>query len=117
MAYIRRMDKPEPGLFRMQRVRNGPFVVAEIRYGPHPDAEDRSWLYEAFIDGEYAGEPSPCPIRSGAQRIWEYGHPIDGKEARLISSQKFDKNKPLDIMSIDIKTLCPSRHKESNSGD
>ena len=70
----RRIDKPEPGLFKMWLVPKGPHVAAQIIQG-----DDRSW--RATIDG-VAQEPSHLdPFHAaGVSRIWENGERIDADE-------------------------------------
>jgi len=69
----RRVDQPEPGLFKLRLVRGGPFVAAEI----HRDDAGR-WI--ATINGKAAdGHPDPA-LAEGVFRIWHYGIRISASE-------------------------------------
>lgn len=72
----RRIDKPEPGFFRMRLVKGGPWVGARLIYGPSRDPEtggvmeERSWFWETWINGTLAAPPSPDPTAAGVWRVW-----------------------------------------------
>lgn len=70
----RRVDLPEPGLFRLRLVRGGPWVAAEI-------AQDEVGRWTATIDGAVL-EPShtDAALAEGVFRVWHYGHAIGASE-------------------------------------
>jgi hypothetical protein len=82
MTPSRRIDRPEPGFFRMRLVRGGVFVGARI-YRPcpmHPEtceALDRWFDLEAEIDGE------PADVL----RVWESGDPITPAEFAYLDAR------------------------------
>ena len=86
----RQIDDPQPGFFKMRLVRGGPFVGACISYGPPSDPEtggileERSYLWEARINGELVRTPSPDPAKAGVFRIWHSGTEISEPECRFL---------------------------------
>lgn len=74
----------------MRLVRGGPFVPAELRYGPSRDPEtggileERSWMWETWIDGKLVCDPSPDPTKAGVWRVWECATAIDEAEFRFM---------------------------------
>lgn len=87
------LSEPRAGYFKTRMVRNGPFVSAEIRYGPGIDPDtgecmDRGYLWEALIDGKHIRNPSPDPLTAGAIRIWESAIEISEKEFRDMGDAK-----------------------------
>ena len=87
----RQIDQPRPGYFKMRIVKGGPFVGAEIRHGPSRDPEtgeelERSWLWEALIDGKHARPPACDPMNAGVFRIWESATEISEHEYRFMIS-------------------------------
>lgn len=83
------LSEPRPGFFKMRRVRGGPFVGAEIRHGPAPDPDtgeplDRSWLWEALVNGKHEREPAGDPLKAGVIMIWESATEITEREYRFL---------------------------------
>lgn len=79
---------PSPGLFKLQLVRGGPYVAARINHAPTRDPLtneqlDRSWYFEAEIDGASVDEISPSPSATVWQ-IWEFGVRINDAEHRYL---------------------------------
>jgi hypothetical protein len=69
----RRIDQPEPGFFKLRKVKGGPFVAARIDY--------EAPLWSAEIDGQPCGLPDPDPAHAdGVFRIWTTAVRIDSKE-------------------------------------
>lgn len=88
-----RIDQPKPGFFRCRKVRGGPFVVAELRYGPPRDPDtgeplDRPHLWETLVDGWHIRIPSPDPLQAGVFTIWGIAEPIDEATARFMSADR-----------------------------
>lgn len=69
----RRVDQPEPGLFKMRLVARGPFVAAEIHR-----QDDGRWC--ATINGAVAEAHLDPAQAEGVFRVWHYGHRIDASE-------------------------------------
>ncbi len=85
----RPLADPRPGFFKMRLVRGGPFVGAEIRHGPAHDPEtgeelDRSWMWEALINGKHVRQPAGDPLNAGVFRVWESGTEITEAEYRYL---------------------------------
>jgi hypothetical protein len=93
---VRRIDRPEPGFFKLRLVRGGPFVAAvifmpcpmvpadpDIHPGEWCTPLDRSRHLEARIDGRPAAP----------DRVWIGGRPIDSREYRyLIEGAAWDRS-------------------------
>ena len=85
----RNIGDPRPGFFKLRKVRGGPYVGACITHGPPTDpltgeTLDRSWLWEAIIDGALVRVPSPDATAAGVYRIWHHGHEIPESEYRFL---------------------------------
>lgn len=72
----------------MRIVKGGPFVGAEIRNGTHPDAPDRSQLWETLVNGKHIRSPSPDPVAAGVFVVWLSGTPIDEAEYRYLIADR-----------------------------
>jgi len=121
----RRIDDPRPGFFKTRLVKNGPFVGAEIRHGPSTDPdtggvlEERSWMWETWINGELVEKPSPDPLRAGVYRVWlcaksiseaEYRHLVADREwcrHHAPSSPEANPTKRADPRNPDLTVLRP----------
>jgi hypothetical protein len=76
----RRVDLPQPGLFKIRLVRGGPWVAAEI-------AQDEAGRWSATIDGA-AADSHPDPAQAeGVFRIWHYGSVIDASEHAFLTER------------------------------
>lgn len=90
----RPVDQPRPGFFKMRLVKGGPFVGAELRYGPSRDPDtggilyERSYLWETRINGALARDPSPDPVAAGVFRVWLSGTEIDEEEFRYLIADR-----------------------------
>lgn len=80
----RRIDRPEPALFRMRLVRGGPWVAAEIRV-------DDAGEFSAVIDGEPAGPAHRDPAMAArVMDVWISGVRIDaGEHAYLLAMSRW----------------------------
>ena len=85
---IRRVDDPKPGYFKMRLAKGCPEVGAELKYGTHPDAEDRSPLWETWINGRLVRDPSPDPTAAGVWRVWLHGEEIEEHEYRYLVADR-----------------------------
>ena len=90
----RRIDEPEPGLFKTRMVRGGPFVAARIIY----DAP----LWSAEIDGRPCGAADPDPAHAdGVFSIWTYGARVTEAEFNvLLGRDPHPATKPIDMNAI-----------------
>lgn len=114
------LSEPRAGYFKTRLVRGGPFVGAEIRYGPGSDPDtgeplDRSWLWEALIGGKHVRIPSPDPLKAGVIMIWESATEITESEFRFLTADAewCAKHAPQEPQAkpkekIDIVELPPS---------
>lgn len=94
----RRPDQPRPGFFKMRIVKGGAYVGAEIRHGPSRDPDtgglmdERSWMWETWINGELARAPSPDPTHAGVWRVWMHAEEISEPAYRhLIADREWCK--------------------------
>ena len=76
--------EPQPGLFRLRLVKNGPLLAARIVHEPTRDPEtgeilDRSPMWRGDIDWESDPDPSPAPTER-VMRIWLWGERISQAE-------------------------------------
>lgn len=80
----RRVDEPQPGLFRIRLVRGGPWVAARIYHESARDADgnplDRSVFWWAEIDGQLVADPSPDWSTARIDKVWLFGRSIDEAE-------------------------------------
>ncbi len=76
----RRVDQPEPGLFKLRLVKGGPWVAAEITL-------DDAGRYGALINGEPCGPAHVDPVLAPrVMDVWHSGVRIDaGEHAYLLS--------------------------------
>ena len=93
---------PQPGLFRIRLVRNGPWVAARILHEPDSDPVtgeemDRSWLWSAEINGSLIAPPSPSPLHAGVFRIWGFGRSIENTEYLRLLGNQDTPDRPLDL--------------------
>ena len=94
MPEPRPIDDPRPGFFRLRLVKNGPFVGAELRYGPPRDPEtggimsERSYQWETLVNGKLVSEPSPDPVKAGVFRVWLSGTQIEEPEYRYLIADR-----------------------------
>lgn len=77
LPFIELAGDPDPGFYRMKRVRGGVWCAVRIWHGPPHDPDtgeelDRSWRWQATLDGE------PVELRV----VWPYcaREPIDQTE-------------------------------------
>lgn len=118
MVLPRRDDQPKPGLYKIRLCRGGPWVAAELRYGPPSDPEtgkplDRSPRWQTFINGREFGN-GPTPESAGVYKVWPYGVEIDEAEFRYLlgvsnwakshspQSPEADPDKPVDFLKAPI---------------
>lgn len=80
-----RIDEPVPGYYRMRLRKGGMHVAVRIWHGPPNDPVtgeelDRSWRFQAEINGRYAE----------IDRVWPScaGEPIDEAEARYLTERQ-----------------------------
>lgn len=78
MGTARRIDRPEPGFFRMRLVRGGPWVPAvtflPCPIDPHTGEQlDRARKLMGSVNGE-------DPSYAVADRVWISGRPISERE-------------------------------------
>ena len=107
MGEPRRIDKPEPGFFKLKKARNGPWVGAII-FRPCPISPfdgyplDRHQPLEAEVNGKpakvdrvwIAGKPIP---------EWEYRHLIDDRaycRQFLPQAPEANPTKPVDLNEL-----------------
>ncbi len=90
----RPVDDPRPGFFKLRIVKGGPFVGAELRYGPARDPEtggimsERSYQWETWIGGKMVADPSPDPVKAGVFRVWLSGTEILEAEYRYLIADR-----------------------------
>lgn len=94
----RRVDQPQPGLFKLRLVRGGPWVAAEIEC-------DALGAWTATIDAERRdGHPDPAQA-ADVFRIWHYGTQVDASEhAFLVERARWAR-----IHSPDAPEANPTR--------
>lgn len=112
-APSREIGKPRPGFFKLQVVRNGPYVPCLIFHSSATDPEtgerlDRSLYYAALINGAAVGDISPSPSDE-VWMIWthgvqitedEYEHMLKVREWALThepTDPAANPNKPIDL--------------------
>lgn len=105
----RNIGQPRPGLFKMRMIKDGPFVPAAIVYRQPRDPEtseslDRSYMWEAWINGELTREPSHDPMEAGVFKIWTVGREIDQDEFRALSLTPSEA--PAGV-AVNLSTLSP----------
>lgn len=87
----RSLARPAPGLYRWRAVRGGPLVAAAIEYAPPRDPEtgemlDRSWFWQALVNGQPVGDPDVVPS-AAVWAIHESGEVIDQETYDLLVAQ------------------------------
>lgn len=117
----RRVDTPQPGFFKMSLAKGCPPVGCELRFQPSVDPEtgeqtDRSPMWETWIDGKLARDPSPDPTAAGVWRVWLHATQISQQEYRyLVADRAWCKQHAPDHpvaspdQPVDIATVSP-RH-------
>jgi hypothetical protein len=79
----RRIDEPQPGIFRMRLCRKGPFVSARIT------------RVLGILQAEINGAPADL------ERVWTSGEPVSDKEfEKLRDNPPDDPEKPMDWRHI-----------------
>ena len=96
----RRVDRPEPGFFRLKLVRGGPWVVARIGHAPPTDpitgaVLDRSPVWSAEVSGALVASPSVDPMAAGVYRVWLGGVVIGEEEYRRLGAHEPPKEGPV----------------------
>ena len=94
----RRVDQPEPGLFRLRLVKRGPFVAARIR-------QDFD-LFTVEIDGVMRGRPTADPLANpDLLKVWTYGRAVEADEYAAMLARRPSRPDPL--RAVDPTKLPP----------
>ncbi len=86
----RRVDIPSPGFYRFRRVKGGPWVAAEITFGPAVDPVtgetlDRSPRFDVRVSGAAVTGPE---AKWMLDRVHHWGQPITESEHALLCATR-----------------------------